>query len=255
MRRRSGICAALLAVSVVQVASSADNSKTNKLVATHRISSSHRAFLKSAGDRYEKEGKERLILVGTAELFSNGVKSSTLRVRVTLEFPDRLKIENLENGERVNFDGAVSQKSAGGLSKQDLDLAESLLSDSTDGFFAALLHGAAAKTIGSYYQLSPMDKSAYCSLVQLRDVVKVRNESQSSVKVYCFDSQTGKLRSVRYASGGSAIETGFADWMDVAGQPVPRKVVRLENGKQTIVVSITAASMSTTAADGFFSKP
>ena len=233
----------------------AENAKKPVLVSSHRLSSSQRMLLKSAGDRYEKAGKERLVLNGTLDSFNNGTKAGSSPARITIEFPDQVKIENLGNGERVNFDGTSVQKSSGSASKQDLDFLETLLNDSTDGFFAASLRRASIQSRGAFFKFTDNGKTGYCNLFELREPVKVRGTSQPSAKIYCFDSFTGLLRSVRYYSGSTKIEIRFGDWIVVNGQSIPKTIARLENGKQTLGFGASVAATVASAPDGLFARP
>lgn len=233
----------------------ADNGKKPTLVSPHQLSSQQRFLLKGSGDRYEKAGKERLVLSGSIDDYNNGSKSGSASARITIEFPDQAKIENLVTGERVNFDGSVLQKSTGQASKQELDLMETMVNDSTDGFFAAALRGAAVRSLGTHFKTNDAGNTVYCNLFELYDTVKIRGATQVNIKTYCFDSTTGLLRTVSYESGGVKVQTRFSNWTTVDGQAVPQAISRTENGKQTFGFAATIAATASTALDGLFGKP
>src|SRR5262249_28920396 len=110
-----------------------------------------RETLNALGDRLEKPGKERLILVGTLRRQNN---SQAIPFRLFLEPPRRMRLEEQGARPRVSgFDGGEGWALGAALSDADQEIIETLVFDSADQFFLAQTQGFATRALGRRFRL------------------------------------------------------------------------------------------------------
>jgi len=208
------------------------------------------------GDRLEKPGKERLILIGALRRASK--KNETRPARLILEFPDRLRLEE-QDGVTVYNNGDFTC-SNGVPKKNEQDEVESLLFDFVDHFFAAQMQGAATRFLGSRFRLddgaNPHYMGPFYELYQVADRIAVKQEIREQPKLYFFNSDSLLLERVRYQIEGDGepikVEVIISGWRKVDGQQIPGTIIRTEGGAPVLSLSITSAAVGGKQNDGFF---
>lgn len=214
-----------------------------------------RPMSKALGDRLEKPGKERLILIGTLRRASN--RSENRPARLILEFPDRLRLEEQDGVTIYNNDFASSN---GVLKRNERDEVESLLFDFVDHFFASQMRGDATRFLGSRFRLddsaNPNYTGPFYELYQITDRIAVKQEVREQPKLYFFNSDTLLLERVRYQveRDGEPVEVEvlISGWRNVDGQQIPGAITRAENGAPVLALSITSAVVGRKQNDGIF---
>jgi hypothetical protein len=208
----------------------------------------------SLGDRLEKPGKERLILIGRLRRASK--KNEDRPARLVLEFPDRLRLEE-QDGVTVYENGDFAS-SNGVLKKNEQDEIESLLFDSVDHFFAAQMQGATTRFLGSRFRLddgaNPHYTGPFFDLYQVTDRIAVKNEVREHRKLYFFNSDSLLLERVRYKIERNGkqvnVEVTISEWRKVDGQQIPGVITRTEGGAPVLSLSITSAVITGKLDDG-----
>jgi hypothetical protein len=208
------------------------------------------------GDRLEKPGKERLILVGVLRRASKNNENRP--ARLILEFPDRLRLEEQDRVTVYNNDDFIS--SAGALNKNEQDEVESLLFDFVDHFFIAQTQGAATRFLGSRFRLddgsNPRYTGPFYELYQVTDRIAIKRGDREQPKLYFFNSDTLLLERVRYQierDGASIkVEVLISGWRKVGGQQIPSNITRTENGEPVLSLSITSSTLGIKQNDGIF---
>lgn len=217
-----------------------------------------RPYLKVLGDRLEKSGKERLTLSGTLD------RAGEQRVAFTgtLEFPDRLRL-TMPSGTETRtliYYGETARAADTVLSSADQGLIESLINDSAEHFFKAQAEGAPTRHLGDRFRADDGStenySGPYYDVFSLQDAVIIESASRSQSKLYYFNSETRLLDRVTYDTSRNgetiAVETQFSEWQKVQDQQVAHRIVRLENGRPVISLTITAASVAARLNDGLF---
>jgi hypothetical protein len=208
------------------------------------------------GDRLEKPGKERLILIGALRRASK--KNDNRPARLILEFPDRLRLEE-QDGVTVYNNGDFIC-SNGVPKKNEQDEVESLLFDFVDHFFAAQMQGAATRFLGSRFRLddgaNPHYTGPFYELYQVADRIAVKQEIREQPKLYFFNSDSLLLERVRYQIERDGepikVEVIISGWRKLDGQQIPGAIIRTEGGAPVLSLSIASAAVGGKQNDGFF---
>jgi hypothetical protein len=233
----------------------------NSYVRRARLWPQLRETLNALGDRLEKSGKERLILVGTLRRQNN---SQAIPFRLFLELPRHLRLEEQGARPRVSgFDGGEGWALGAALSDEDQEIIETLVFDSADQFFLAQEQGFATRALGRRFRLddggAPNYTGPYYDIYQLQDHVSIVKEERTQSKLFYFNSDTLLLERVRYQierDGAPVnVEVRFGGWQKVNGQQIAGSITRLENDTQTLTITINVVTFSPRAADGAFNKP
>ena len=234
----------------------ASNRRDKGYVRRGRLSPKLSMHLNALGNRLEKPGKERLIIMG--ELRS--ADSQAREIEATLEFPDKLRL-GLRNGNQNRLITFADREIKGQAASDDLDLIESLTYDSAEHFFNAQMQGNAMRFLGSRFRTdagsNPDYNGPYFDIYKIADRIDTSGEERTA-KFYYFNSDTLLLERVIYVinRNGSEIniETKLSDWRDEDGQKVARRIERLENGKSVFVLNIRSAQFGRRAEDGIFQQ-
>jgi hypothetical protein len=215
-----------------------------------------RPVSEALGDRLEKPGKERLILIGALRRASK--KNENRPARLLLEFPDRLRLEE-QDGVTVYNNNDFSS-SSGVLKKNEQEEVESLLFDFVDHFFATQMQGAATRFLGSRFRLddgkNPHYAGPFYDLYQVTDRIAVEKKVREQPKLYFFNSDTLLLERVRYKverdGAPIRVEVTISGWRKVGGQQIPNNITRTEDGAPVLSLSITSAAVGIKQNDGIF---
>lgn len=210
------------------------------------------------GDRLRAPGKERLVM--TAVLTEAGRDTN---VELIYEFPGRLSVRETGPAGRVlTLAGQDVWAGAGNPSQRDEDLLESFGEDSAEGFFEALLQGAALRRLGGRFRTEDGRAANYRG--PWHDIFEVTGQARAArarglrPKTYHFDSETRLLWKARYrraAAAGGIVETVFTDWRTVNGQAAPHQIERSENGVRALVLRVTGVNILPKAGDNVFVRP
>jgi hypothetical protein len=218
------------------------------------LSSRLASNLNALGNRLEKPGKERVILIGTLR-----TDRETREFAATLEFPDKLRLAvNGPQSRVIAFDGEQTAVSA---AADDLDLIETLAYDSAEHFFAAQMQGKAMRFLGARFRTddgSALDYSGpYFDIYKIADRIQASGQERPG-KLYHFNSETLLLERVTYVinRGGAeiSVETRLSDWRGVEGQQVARRIERFENGRSVFVLTVGSVQFGGRADDGSFAQ-
>jgi hypothetical protein len=219
-----------------------------------------REYARTLGDRLLVKGKERVILAGTLSLPTAGVAAAN--VQVTLEPPNKIRIDNLTVASSVAFDGTTLAKNNGAVAQQDYATIDSFSTDFTDLFLFSQLTGGASRLVTQGARLmdggKPVDPPVYCDVVHTTVSDTVRGMLRQTMKSYCFNSTTKLLERVSYTDPNSPqtqVQTVYSNWQLIQGQRVPGKVARYENGSQVMLFQLAGATVGPTAADTAFIRP
>ncbi len=219
-----------------------------------------RLQLDRLGDRLVKAGKERTVLQGTF-VDAAGAQSPA---QLIYQLPDRLRLQTTGALNKiVVFDGEMLRSTRAQVDSAEEDLMESLLADSPEGFFDSLQLGAALRLLGRRFRpapsIAPDYKGPLFDIYELSGAVRTRRDRRNRVKRFYFDSASALLLRVRYddASRGTKVpvETRYSQWRDVAGNPLPGQVERLENGKLVFAFRLASADLLPQGDEGIFRNP
>lgn len=217
-----------------------------------------RKNLEVLGDRLEKPGKERMILAGTVKYASDRAGTPFELVR---EFPDRLRlIEQHGASQRTTaFNGRSGASQS--FTSAESDTIETLLFDSVEYFFVTRMEGSATSFLGSRFRLDDGTSQNYTGpfydIFLVNQQIKIGSTARQRSVSYYFNSRSLLLERVRYQQerNGSLVnvEVIMSEWREVAGQRVPMRVERFENGNSILRFSFAAAAIGPRVADNIFS--
>lgn len=214
-----------------------------------------REMLNVLGDRLERPGQERSVMVGT--LTRDGRTPSP--VRIVRESPGRLRVEE-QSGPVTVFDGSHAQRTDGPVSDSERDLIETLAHDTAEHYFSLLMSGRGARFLGGRFRLdsgadSSPDATVY-DIYQLGDEIGFGGAPARRLKLFYFNSETLLLERVRYEverdGANVRVEVLLTDWRSSQGQQFPRRVVRTENGSPVFTLTLNAVTPEPRAADRTF---
>lgn len=235
-----------------------------KYLRRSRLTPHQRELLKALGDRLEKPGKERLTLLGTITRLTEADRSPA-PISLTLEFPDRLRLEEIRGNKKLitAFDGSKTWGQGKTLKRSDEDLVETLLFDSVEHFLLGQLQGYATRLLGTNFRLddgtNPNYAGPFYDIYEVTDELPGATEPRTQTKLYYFNSATALLERVRYESDRDgvpvSVEILFDDWQAVGGQGVPRQLTRRENDQPVLQLNLTVTGFSARQADNLFAKP
>ena len=215
-----------------------------------------RYVAEALGDRLEKPGKERLILIGT---LSRASKQNLPRpIRLVLEFPDRLRLEE-EDGVTTYNNGNFAS-STGTLRENEQAEVESLIFDFVDHFFSAQMGGYSTRFLGTRFRMddgkNPQYAGPFYDLYQITDRIGANEAVREQPKLYFFNSNNLLLERVRYEIQRNGkpvkVETLLSGWQKITGQPIPNAITRTEDGARVLMLSITAITIVQKLNDGIF---
>jgi hypothetical protein len=215
-----------------------------------------RDAVRALGDRVEKPGKERLILTGQMSRASRG--SNKLDVRLILEFPNKLRLE--EQDRVTTYDGIALGSSASAMGKAEEDDIESLLFDSAEQFFIGQMQRQGTRELGSGFRAENTGIGnggvTFYDIYQMVEQRSLKKDVRHQSKFYYFNSATMLLEKVSYQierDGKPAkVEVRISGWKKVDGQQVPGKIARLVNGAPILELDITSAALGPASPDGIF---
>jgi hypothetical protein len=218
-----------------------------------------RWHLKALGDRIEKPGKERITITGTIKRVGDAQASP---MTVTLEFPDRLRLIVQDGLQQriVTFNGQGAASVGPPLTPRERDFIETLVYDTAEHFFGGQARGTATRFLGDHFRLDDGAQANYAGpfyeVYQTTELVNHVTPAAERTKLYCFNSQTQLLETVRYQRQSPQIEVEIriSGWQQIQGQQVPTRIVRKENNQPVLTLTINSAILSATLNDGIFGQ-
>jgi len=220
------------------------------------LPSTAREFLIALGDRIQKPGKERLVLVGT---FTD--KSGATPATLVWQAPGSLRFDRSVRGSPPLIYTPVSGvANRANLSDSELAIVESLLNDGPEDFLYSFSRGHGLRFLGGRFRTddgkSPNYAGPLFDIYEKIGPVEVTTGTSLRQKFYHFDSQTKLLAKVTYliSQGGVkvSVSTEYANWSNSAGQAIPAKILRRENGVIVFTFDVASIQIGPGISDGLF---
>ncbi len=231
------------------MAQSGPSNRTPGPVEEARLTSSLRKYIRAAGDRLLKPGKERVHSIGSIETGSG----ANANFEWFKEYPGKLKINGL--GKDLVFD--LQKVNSNQLDDLDEDLLEGLSSDTDDAFFGEWIKGNRGRLLGAGFAVQ--GATGFGSSVDIYEMampVAARKVSGVSVKHFMFDSQTGYLHKVAYSKYNNGVKTSVVtelrDYILADGVPVARRIYRGANGQRRYQIQVSQVALVAKANDNLF---
>lgn len=226
-----------------------------------RLQPRFRHLLDVVGDRLEKPGNERLVMIGTLRRQDD---SRPMPFRLFLEQPRRMRLEEQRAQAGVtSFNGRSGWALGESLSDADRDMIETLIYDSADNFLLGQTQGLATRALGSRFRLDDGTDANYdgpfYDIYQVMDHVGTGSDVRQQSKLFYFNSDTQLLERVRYQiqRDGAAVnvEIQITDWKRLNKQRVPSVITRLEDSKAVLTITISSVVIGPRLEDGIFNNP
>lgn len=236
-----------------KTAQTADGNFPQKFLKASRLWPRLRDAQAQLGERFIKAGQERLVLNGT--MSRDGAAKSL--VRIILERPGKVRVEEAGKASVFNGEGLVSSKT---LNQADENELESLLYDTADHFFEGQKEGYATRFLGERFRANSTTSADYAGpfydIYQVGDQVGLKKEKRIQTKLYLLNSDTLLLDRIRYETEqGTKIEVQLNNWQKSGDLIVPGEVVRFEDGRPVFTLTVVAATAGPKLSDGIFDKP
>lgn len=234
----------------VRVAPSSSNYLTSSAVPPNA-----RGYLSVLGNRIQISGNERITLVGTVT-----DRSGTGPAQVVMELPGNVRLDRqLSSGGPLTFSATAGIVNAASVAQADLDILESLASDSHEAFLYGFGQKIGHRLLGTGFRTddgkNPNYKGPYYDIYEAVGAVAAANNAVRQ-KWYFFDTGTMLLAKTRYLlkrSGAElTVETQFTNWVSQKGQALPGQIVRTENGTAVFTFKTAQSTVGPVLADGLF---
>jgi len=230
-----------------------------------RVGSQLAPMLDALGNRFEKTGSERVVMLGTLTHPNNG--GTPIPIRLFLERPGRVRLEQMLTGRTQvtlfdDKDGRPVSRDGEAPTQQEQSEIETLAFDTVDRFLLSRMDGQALRFIGSKFRIddgkTPNYTGPYYDVYQVVDQLGVAGTIRVQPKFFLINSKTQLLELIRYEnssdSNGIRIEIRLENWQRVSNQLIPAKITRLENGTPAMQIQITNATFGPSLPDGIFSR-
>jgi hypothetical protein len=187
--------------------------------------------LKALGDRLERPGKEQMVISGT--LTRAGVTSPVV---LNIESSNRMMLTQQSGLQTqvITFDGTQSSWMA--LSVPDRVLVETLLFDTAENFFFDQMKGTATRCLGFRFRPDVQNTTGPFHDIYIVTPTVSFSSSQGS-KSFHFNSDTRLLDLVTYQTT-ARVEVKLSNWQETSGQKIARRIERVENGSNTMTLTI-----------------
>jgi hypothetical protein len=223
---------------------------TNSLVSAGHLSPFGRNANRAIGDRLVTPGKERVVLLGQLTLGSLGQVSN---VQCTIEFPGKLRLDNLSNATSLIWNPAGGGTAKANLNSDQLGLIETLLEDSVDQFLSDEIAGMPRRAFTQSFRTpGAAAGSPAFDVVQVVTSDSAAGDGAHISKLYLFRSDTHLLDRVLYKTAAGRVQTAFLGWTAVNGQMIPMRVTRSVNGSLVMDLKLTGASVGPKLPDSMF---
>lgn len=201
-----------------------------------RVSPVFRPLLIGSGERLLKPGSERFT---AGAVIQYGTEAQPVAVQLVLQLPSQVRIDKV--GSAVTYDGKNDPRRLP-LDAKDLDVVETLVEDSLEGFLRIGAEGGSGRLLGRAIRDVGSDgTTSWVDIFQVFYRSKLRGDALRA-KIYYFDSATGLLRRVEYAGkDGIGAQVLLKDWRVVQGSRIPFQIERFERKVLTLRISLSAA--------------
>jgi len=212
-----------------------------------------RAFLQAFGNRLQGPGMERTVLTGT---FTDVSGSTT--AQITWQVPGQIRFDRANQPTKALIYNPSTGLVNPTISQSDAKILESLLDDSPQTFLYGFKRGIAHQYLGGQFRAddgtTPNFKGPWYAIYIATGPVASQANSPTRSKYFQFDTTTGLLAKVQYASSDSInVETDYEKWIATGGQAFPGQIVRKENGAVVFTFTTTAANAGAAVNDKVFS--
>jgi len=182
------------------------------------------------GDRVLKPGKEKTTII--SEIVTD--RGERRQLRVILQLPALVRIDELKGNRASAFDGTAS---AGVTSRTEEQLLEIFSSDTAEALMASSRDGGAFQLLGRFVKSVPEGKSPLYDIYEWSGPIRSLPLAPDRLKRYAFDSETGLLAYTEYSDDSFSPPLGvriqFSDWKKFDGSSYPGRIDRFENGLLT----------------------
>lgn len=199
------------------------------------------------GGRMTNVDQAQIILTGTTT-DDSGSRSAQISIQAPGHFSYREG-----SSKAITFNGNQIQTKNGQAADSDKPVLESLLTDIPDNVFLQIANGGSLRRIGSHFRNDDGKNKVYTgpywtvfAFEPKRQNAFISGSAQRPIFI-AIDEQTGliaEIRSVVNSAGLQTVtQTQFNNWIKQGGQWFPGKIIRLENGKQTLSFQATQATI------------
>lgn len=198
----------------------------------------------------------RMATAATAAVTINGTttdSSGSRPAQIIVQYPGYLSYS--DQAKTITFDGTQFQTKAGAVTSADEPIMESLMAHFPDSIFLQVIAGGALRRIGGHFRPSASTLKTYAGPTwtlfaftpNQRPGLTAGGALQQNLFI-AFDEQTGLMDEVRIVTATSTaqktvIETQFSNWTQQNGQWFPGKIIRLQNGSQTLSFTVTSSGV------------
>ena len=213
--------------------------------------------LDALGNRFESPTQGRTIMAAT---FTRS-KGEPRQFTIIRELPDKLRIEEtgLTTQRTLGHDGNRPWSRAGSLTAEDLRLIESIVRDSVEHFIAGQARGDATFHLGDMFRADDGSNQNYDGpfhdILRVDDAFETPEGTKNRSTLFYLNSRTGLLEKIVYEREEGKIEVEFGEWIAIANQKTPGRIIWKENGSVTNQLVITQVAFSPIVQDGTFTAP
>ena len=213
--------------------------------------------LDALGNRFESPAQGRSIMTAT---FTRS-KGEPRQFTIIRELPDKLRIEEtaLTTQRTLGHDGNRPWARAGSLSAEDLRLIEAIVRDSVEHFIAGQARGDATFHLGDMFRADDGSNQNYDGpfhdILRVDDAFETTEGTKTRPTLFYLSSRTGLLEKIVYEREEGRIQVEFGDWLTIANQKTPGRIIWKENGSVTNQLVITQVAFSPVVQDGTFTAP
>lgn len=214
-------------------------------------------YRSALGDRFDKPGKERVVLLGS---LTKG-NSPPVPISILRDIKGNARLDDQSpNGRSLGFDGLSVWSSKAPVAQDDLDLMESIQHDTVETLlFAAQKPGTAIREEALRAKTEGIPGRNYYDVYIVRDTIQFDGKPHLVAKTFLVDSDTQLLDRVTYKILRNGVQVRFdtriAGWLLIGGQRYPAIVERFQSGVRTHLLNFSTASTLPNAIDDSFKLP
>ena len=232
--------------------------KRNAYLRRSRINPKLAWGLRDFGNRFEKPGNERALIVGTLQTAGD---ANARPVEVINEFPERIRLTISTNHKRQTIvfnHGEI--KNAAPLTDIEKSLMDTLSTDSTEHFFWTQMEAQATRFLGDKYRLDDGSSTnydgPYYDVYQVMDESTLNAQGQPVPKFFYINTSTFLLDRIVYQSvhNSKRVEVLLSDWRKQNGQSTPFRIERFEDGQSVFVFTVKSVHFGPRVEDATFSS-
>jgi hypothetical protein len=185
----------------------------------------------------------------------------TAQLTIIRELPDKLRIEetSLTSQRTIGNDGSRPWSRTGSPSTEDLRLIETIVRDSVEHFIAGQVRGDATFHLGDMFRADDGSNQNYDGpfhdILRVDDAFETPEGTKTRPTLFYLNSRTGLLEKIVYEREEGKIEVEFGEWITIASQKTPGRIIWKENGSVTNQLVITHVAFSPVVQDGTFTAP